>query len=460
MNHSIAPECILDELKKRCNYQWLINYDCEELYILTNSYFEEIQKYQQSQPVIFLVETNPLRFLAGFLAAIASKSTLFLLNPHWQENEWQRVFNLVQPDLIWGNVNYQVKNNSPSIQVKQRFAGVMIPTGGTSGQIKFAIHSWETLTASVRGFNQYFGRQKINSFCILPLYHVSGLMQFMRSFLTGGNLAIASYQKLKQGEKYNLNLQDFFISLVPTQLQYLLEINPQWLAEFKTVLVGGAPTGNYLLEQARKYQIRIALTYGMTETASGIAILKPEDFLQGNNSSGRILPSAKIIIDNHKNLPELQSPAGIIKIQSESLFFGYYPHKLTEQGTFITDDLGYIDCLGYLHLIGRNSRKIITGGENVFPSEVEAIILATKLVKDICVTGKTDPQWGEVVTAIYVPKNEQISEETIKQAIVGKLSKYKIPKLWLQVDCIPRNQQGKVNYTLLTQKILALLVSV
>ena len=454
MNHSITSEYILDELKKRCNYKWLINYECEELYILTLSYFEEIQKYQQSQPVIFLVETNPWQFLAGFLAAIASKSTLFLLNPHWGENEWQQVFSLVQPDLIWGHVNYQVKNNSPSIHVKQRLAGVMIPTGGSSGKIKFAIHSWQTLTASVRGFYQYFDRQKINSFCILPLYHVSGLMQFMRSFLTGGKLAIASYQQLKQGVKYNLNLQDFFISLVPTQLEYFLEKNPPWLAEFKTVLVGGAPAGNYLLEKARKYQIRIALTYGMTETASGIAILQPEDFIKGNNSSGRILPSAKVMIDNHKNFSELQSPAGIIKIQSESLFFGYYPHKLTEQETFITDDLGYIDRLGYLHLIGRNSRKIITGGENVFPSEVEAIILATELVKDICVMGKTDPKWGEVVTAIYVPKKEQVSEETIKKAIGEKLSKYKIPKVWLQVDCIPRNQQGKVNYTSLTNKIL------
>ncbi len=450
MNHLISSESILEYLKKRCQDQWLINYDCQELYILTKLYFEEIKKYQQSQPIIFLVETNPLRFLAGLLAAIASKSTLFLLNPHWQENEWQQVFNLVQPDLIWGELNYYVKNNSSSIHLQQRFAGVMIPTGGTSGKIKFAIHSWQTLTASVRRFFQYFDRQKINSFCILPLYHVSGLMQFMRSFLTGGKLAIASYQQLKKGVKYNLNPQDFFISLVPTQLQYLLETNPQWLAEFKTVLVGGAPAGNYLLEQARKHQIRIALTYGMTETASGIAILKPENFLQGNNSSGRILPSAKIIIDSHKNFPELQSPAGIIQIQSESLFLGYYPHKLMGQETFITDDIGYIDSLTHLHIIGRNSRKIITGGENVFPSEVEAVILATQLVKDVCVIGKLDSQWGEVVTAIYVPKNEQISEEIIKQAIAGKLSKYKVPKYWLQVDTIPRNQQGKVNYSKVT----------
>jgi O-succinylbenzoic acid--CoA ligase len=453
MNNLIASESILDYLKRRCHDRWLIDHDSEELYLLTKSYFEQIKKHQQTNLVIFLGETNPVLFLACFLAAIASNSTLFLLNPNWQANEWQQVFSLVKPDLIWGNINYPIKPNYPSFNVNQPPGRIMIPTGGTSGKIKFAIHSWETLTASVRGFSQYFDLQKINCFCLLPLYHVSGLMQFLRSFITGGQLAIASYRQLKQGVKYNFNWPDFFISLVPTQLQYLLENNPQWLAEFKTVLVGGAPAGNYLLEQARKQQISIALTYGMTETASGIAILKPEDFIEGNNSSGRILPHAKVIIERPKNSLAFQ-PTGIIKIESESLFCGYYPHKLTGQKTLITDDIGYLDGQGYLHIIGRNSRKIITGGENVFPSEVEAIILATELVKDICVLGKSDPKWGEIVTAIYVPKKEQIAEETIKQAISKKLSKYKIPKLWLQVNNIPRNQQGKVNYTILAQKYL------
>ena len=73
---------------------------------------------------------------------------------------------------------------------------IMIPTGGSSGKVRFAIHTWETLIASVRGFTEHFLINHVNSFCVLPLYHVSGLMQFMRSFTTGGKLVILSLKEL------------------------------------------------------------------------------------------------------------------------------------------------------------------------------------------------------------------------------------------------------------------------
>jgi O-succinylbenzoic acid--CoA ligase len=327
----------------------------------------------------------------------------------------------------------------------------MIPTGGTSGKIKFAIHSWQSLTASVKGFTKYLNQETINSFCILPLYHVSGLMQFLRSFLTGGKLTITSYKNLKKDINNFSKTEDFFISLVPTQLKYFLDNQPQWLAKFAVVLVGGAATPKLLLDQARINNINIALTYGMTETASGITILKPDDFLVNNNSNGQLLPHAKIIIEQKKEPQNLLNNVGILKIESESLFQGYYPHQLKENNHFITDDIGYIDKHGYLYILGRNSRKIITGGENVFPKEIEAVILATNLVKDIYILGENDIKWGEIIVAFYVPKNEHILEEDIKEAIALKLSKYKIPKHWYQVSHIPRNSQGKINLKLLAK---------
>ena len=108
-------------------------------------------------------------------------------------------------------------------------------------------------------------------------------MQFMRSFTTGGKLVITSSKKLEASQLPNINPADFFISLVPTQLQKLLQ-NPeltQWLSKFSTVLLGGAPPWDELLEKARYHQIRLAPTYGMTETASQIATLKPDEFLKG-----------------------------------------------------------------------------------------------------------------------------------------------------------------------------------
>lgn len=434
---------IFDLLKIRCSSPWLINYDSQAFYSLTYSYFRQLLNLPQSHPIIFLAENDPFLFLAAFLASVAANSTLFLVNPNWQDYELQQLFNLAYPDFIFGSINYQNYQNTPNHNLT-RFNAIMIPTGGSSGNLKFAIHSYQNLTTSVEAFSQYFAEEKVNSFCILPLYHVSGLMQFIRSFFTGGNFAFASYQELKKNLTYPINPQDFFISLVPTQLRYLLDNNPQWLAQFKTVLVGGANTNQDLLDKARNYNINLALTYGMTETASGISILKPHDFLQGNNSNGQILPHSNITIQSQNFSKKLPQKLGIITIQSKSLFNGYYPNQLSSNKTFITDDIGYLDNHGYLHILGRNSTKIITGGENVFPSEVENAIFSTNLVKDVCVVGTPNSQWGEVVTAFYIPKFYHISEATIKKAIATKLSKYKIPKNWHKVTHIPRNAQGKI----------------
>lgn len=434
----------VDFAKQLCQNELLIGKYSTNFYSLIESYFQKIRSKKKQQIVIFLCETKPFKFLAAFLAAIISESSLFLVNSQWQEREYKQLFELVKPDLIFGDIKYNFSDQILTNQENIYINGIMIPTGGSSGKIKFAIHSWKTLINSVQGFYKYFNQQPINSFCVLPLYHVSGLMQFLRSFLTNGKLIITSYQDLKKGKFYSNNLDNFFISLVPTQLRYLLENNPQWLAQFQTVLVGGASTNNCLLDKARKHKINVALTYGMTETASGITILKPEDYLTGNNSNGQTLAHAQILIESPKNDSQ-KKKIGTVKIKAKSLFQGYYPNLFNNQKEFITDDFGYFDEEGYLYILGRNSQKIITGGENVYPSEIEETILATGLVKDVCVVGKKDEQWGEVVTAIFVPQKDDINSEKIKKNIKQKLSSYKIPKCWYKVDSIQRNAQGKIN---------------
>ena len=217
----------------------------------------------------------------------------------------------------------------------------------------------------------------------------------------------------------------------------MLDIAPQWLSEFHTVLLGGAPAWQSLLQQAKQHNIALSLTYGMTETASGIVTLKPQDFLAGNTSNGKVLPHAKV---------QILEDTGIIKIFSESLYLGYYPN-LSQKNYLITDDLGFFDNKGYLHLSGRNSHKIITGGENVFPSEVESAILATGLVKDVCVFGIEDQTWGQAVTAILVYQDNLDSLELIRDKLRPRLSHYKHPKHWIPVKSISRNPQGKINFT-------------
>jgi O-succinylbenzoic acid--CoA ligase len=438
-----------------------------------------------------------------------------LCNPNWVEQEWQQVFDVVQPDLIWGDLSglsgfrkLKVESSTglvplPYQPLTLHEQKIMIPTGGSSGKIRFAIHTWETLMASVRGFHQYFGEKPINSFCVLPLYHVSGLMQFLRSFTTGGQLVILPFKALVAGEGRHIDPTKFFISLVPTQLARLISLEeelkversnfqpqdleiietiagisacvdpPQppwkkgeclsptstWLSGFQTVLLGGAPAWTELLEQARHYNIPLALTYGMTETASQVVTLKPEAFRRGNNSCGQVLPHAQVSIRSATGETLEANQIGIITIKADSLALGYYPEPFTNPQYFQPDDLGFFDDQGYLNVVGRNSNKIITGGENVFPAEVEAAILATQLVTDVCVTGIPDSQWGQAVIAIYVSRTQAVSTALLETALEDKLSKYKRPKYWVSVEGLPRNSQGKVNYEQLQEIVTVRLES-
>lgn len=428
-----TPILLLKEINKKYPFY-------ESLWLKVQPIYEYFNKLEPQR--ILLNQSDPLEFLAYFVAIASTEHQLFLSNFHWQNIELQQVIKLVNPHLIIHH-HTLIPTHTPPDQLFPLNPLIMIATGGTSGNIRFAMHNWKTLTASVQGFLEYFNVSEINSFCLLPLYHVSGLMQFVRSLYSGGNFQVISYSEIKEKKRLKFNFNDYFVSFVPTQLQYCLT-DPdltQWLTQFKTILLGGAPSWNDLLQQARKANLPLALTYGMTETASQIATLKPSDFLSGINNCGQILPHAKVEINEEKT----------IIIQSKSLFLGYYPKYLKPAKSLETEDLGLLDEQGYLTIIGRKNKMIISGGEKFIPLEIETIIKKTQLVKDIVVLGIPDAYWGEKVIALYVPISSEINHQMLKNALIPQLSSHKHPKDWISLDELPRNEQGKLNYPQLNQ---------
>jgi o-succinylbenzoate---CoA ligase len=453
----------LDYFHQRRHESWLVGINHQQVVQQVEARSQLLHQFIQQGilPKILLLESDPVNFLSGFLAACMTTCPVFLGNPYWSKADYQTVLALVQPTLIWHDgtltsddaVNNKIAVNENGLSSHSYKSWIMVPTGGSSGIIRFAIHSWATLTASVQGFQNYFQVEHINSCCALPLYHVSGLMQVMRSFTSGGQLAILPPKALETGITLDINPAQFFLSLVPTQLQRSLQVPEQahWLAQFATVLLGGAPAWPELLQQARQQHIRLAPTYGMTETASQVATLRPEEFQSGQTSVGQVLPHAHIIIRDEAGQPLSVNQVGRVTIQAKSLALGYYPREFDPPGEFETDDLGFFDDAHRLTIVGRGSSKIITGGENVFPEEVEAAILATQLVEDVGVTGLPDRQWGEVVVAVYCCKVEAIAPHVWSTVLQEKLAKFKQPKYWIAVEKLPRNLQGKLNREQLKQ---------
>lgn len=453
----------LEYLKYQPTSDWLICPNNTDFAEWRKRRFQELQEWSNNSgviPTILVTELHPQKFLASFLTAVQYQCPVFLGNPQWAIAEWRQVLQIAQPDLIWGERGGE-RGREDGIgwtdlpeffAVGESWRGkayIMIPTGGSSGQIRFAVHTWETLMAAVQAFQQFFQVQQINSCCVLPLYHVSGLMQALRSLTTNGRLTVLPFKALFE-ERPAIAPKDYFLSLVPTQLQKLLQdpVLIAWLKQFRVIFLGGAPSWDTLRSQARQHQLPVALTYGMTETAAQVVTLKPADFLQGNNSVGQVLPHARVVVGDRPDQPCPPQQPGTVYLQAASLCLGYLSATSVAlpitSSYFQTSDIGFFDSQGYLHIVGRSNRMMITGGENVHPAEVEAAIFATGLVLDVCVLGIPDPVWGEAIAAVYVPLRPHVSPGTLQSHLIAQLSRFKCPKHWRAVQSIPRNEQGKV----------------
>lgn len=381
---------------------------------------------REAREVTIVAEREPARFMAAFAEAVATGGQVFLADPNWSDA--QRV-----------ELDATARQASASPDGR---GWLMIPSGGTSGKLKFARHDEETLGAAVRGFCGHFGLARVNAIGVLPLHHVSGLMAWLRCGLTGGDYVPWDWKRLDALEfPARAAGRDWVISLVPTQLQRLLASREAtaWLREFRTIFLGGGPAWSEILDAAAQAALPVSLSYGMTETAAMVTALRPAEFLAGERSSGRALPHARVRIDAD----------GVVVVNAESVFRGHYP-EMRGAREFTTEDLGRVDARGYLHVLGRRDAVIITGGKKVHPSEVETALRASGEFSDVAVIGVPDPEWGEIVVACYPlgAREPQVARATF--ALAG----YQRPKRFVAIPDWPRNAQGKVNRAALRAAVL------
>jgi O-succinylbenzoic acid--CoA ligase len=367
-------------------------------------------------------DPNPAKFMASVAGAASADGNVFLGNPAWTARERADAGRILDggpsDDLGW----------------------LMIPSGGSSGQVKFARHDGWTIAAAVEGFRRHFGMERVNSISVLPLHHVAGFMAWMRSAITGGSFVTWAWKDLEAGHFPGGVPSGCCISLVPTQLQRLLasQAAVAWLRQFSVIFIGGGPTWDGLLGAAASLELPLSPSYGATETAAMVAALRPREFLGGMRGCGRALPHARIDIDE-----------GIVRIGGESIFRGYYPGVSGER-SWTTQDLGGFDTDGNLVIYGRSDDLVITGGNKVSPAEVEAALRSSGQFDDVAVVGVADPEWGHVVVACHPVGTRPPRMELVALALSG-LAAFKHPRSYAALSPWPRNSQGKIDRVVLAR---------
>lgn len=381
------------------------------------------------QGAALLREPDPVLFKRSFAGLAAGDGAVLLGDPSWGSAESLEAARLLRhagrPDgRGW----------------------LCIPTGGSGGRLRFACHDQSTLQAAVEGFRAHFGLGSINAVGVLPLHHVSGLMSWLRCALSGGQHLDWGWRALEEGRLPVLGEGDWVISLVPTQLQRLLQrpLLRSWLGRFRVIFLGGAPAWPSLLDEARAAGLRLSMSYGMTETAAMVAALRPEDFLAGADGVGSAMPHATLRLNDE----------GLVCISGRSLMHGYLGGE-PRLGEFVTQDLGRFDAKGGLHIEGRCDAVIITGGEKVAPAELEAEIRGAGWGADVAVIGLPDAEWGSRVVACVPPGSAIQDFERVEAALRANLAAFKRPKEWIVIDPWPRTAQGKINRARLAEAALS-----
>ncbi len=406
---------------------------------------------------VALSVSDPESFCALFLALGRSGIDLFFFNPKWGERERTEALAIAKPQWEFGlfsgdrfaeSRTEDSADSADSAEQIEPGLRVMIPTGGTSGKLKFAIHRWSTLSASAYGVQAFFGAGQIASHCMLPLYHVSGFMQLIRSVLSVGKIAFGSVDEfaVTHDALFAGGDRDRFLSVVATQLDRLLRVesNLPFLRKYEAIFVGGGPVSNDLLEAAREARLPLAPTYGMSETAAQVATLKPDEFLADKAMQGKALPHVRLdIVGNSGELLPI-GKIGRIQVKATSLFRGYIGQAEHRVGSIVTSDLGSLSESGRLTVIGRSDNVIISGGEKIDLGEVENLLEKTGLVTDVAAFGIEDAEWGSKLGVAYVLKDEADPEPAMRAAVAAELVGFKMPKVWLAMKGLPRNEAGKV----------------
>jgi acyl-CoA synthetase (AMP-forming)/AMP-acid ligase II len=341
----------------------------------------------------------------------------------------------------------------------------LMSTGGTTGNPKGVMNTHRSIQTFCAHFIigcPYKAEEKIVNLVAAPMTHTAGILSLPTS-ARGGTVVVLTKPEpaLMLGAIPKHKVTEFF--LPPTVIYRLLDIpdlkQKVDFSSLKYLMYGAAPMSVEKLKQAIEVIGPVMMGgYGQTECPASISYLPPDEHFQNGqiasderlSSVGRPNPLIRVGIMNDANQLLPQGESGEICVRGDLLMKGYYkaPDKTAEtiiDGWLHTGDIGHLDAEGYLHITDRKKDMIISGGFNVYPSEVEQVLWAHPAVQDCAVIGVPDTQWGEAVKAVVeLNKGQNVTAEEIIALCKDKLGSVKAPKSVDFIETLPRSPVGKV----------------
>lgn len=327
-------------------------------------------------------------------------------------------------------------------------------TSGTSGRPKGAMLTFGNFFWSSFGSMAQLGIHENDRWlATLPLFHVGGLSILFRSVVNGTTAVI---QPGFDASSVNRAIDEegvTIISVVSTMLLRMLEArnDAPFPPSLRCVLLGGGPVPQELVEKGLRLGIPIAQTYGLTETTSQAATLRLAEIAERAGSAGKPLLPVEARIERDDGTVCEPGEPGEIVVRGPIVSPGYWrrtedSQRTLRDGWLHTGDAGYQDADGYLYVIDRRDDLIVSGGENVYPAEVESVLSTHPAVREAGVFALPDPRWGQAVAAAVAlrPGVGLVTEEALRVFCREHMAAYKTPRRIYFIDELPRTASGKL----------------